>query len=517
MVRGDRVGYPETLLSITSTASVLSDGLLMAASVKSMVDVRSLPSMMMQKAASSKDKRRLQEVTSMLDGCLSHPSAVETMSEIGVQTVYTGTERCSLSHEALKQFLEEEAAPQLDLDVMVERNSEISIAGVGERAEVRGIRHSKTAAAFNDNYAQYQWGMDIINMPEAWGVWEKAMIGRPEREIVVGVLDTGVEIGHEDLRHEVFSDEVCNHGLSPDELIDDVNGHGTHCAGILGAQSNNSKGIAGVSRAKIMSIRVLDERGWGVLSDMLTGINYAITKNVDILSNSYTSPMRSEIVKSAIGRAGERGMLFVCAAGNEGVDISVNKVYPCAYTQELDNVMCVGSTDKDIPYMLAVHSNYAPYLDIAAPGVEIISTYPDNTYRYLTGTSMATPHVTGVAALLMSLGVSAKDAKTAMKTTAVDINNAIFVPVVKYGRLNALEAVKAAVTMPTVPVKPARSVGGDHCTPQLPTAPPTRQPGPSSAATTTTTASIFSVSAAAVSLIIMMMLNLSFHIGGSIL
>ncbi|KAF4680956.1 Suppressor of the cold-sensitive snRNP bioproteinsis mutant brr1-1, partial [Perkinsus olseni] len=285
---------------------------------------------------------------------------------------------------------------------------------------------------------------------------------------VVAVVDTGVEIGHPDLRHQVFSDSSCRHGFGvgeESEDVGDVKGHGTHCGGVLGATTNNSLGKAGISRAKIMPIRVLGPGGKGSVMEVMAGLDFAVQQKVDILSNSYAGSIRSELLKRSISLTAELGMLFVCAAGNEGKDISVKKVYPCAFTEELDNILCVGSSDKDLPYILARHSNYAPYLDVAAPGVQILSTFPGRSYRFMTGTSMATPHVSGVAAMLMQMGLSARDARAVIKNSTEVLENAFFVPVVKYGRLNALKAVRAAAVLPTVPPKPRRSLGGGNCVP----------------------------------------------------
>ncbi|KAF4687632.1 Suppressor of the cold-sensitive snRNP bioproteinsis mutant brr1-1 [Perkinsus olseni] len=425
------LGTPDTLLSITS--SVSEGGLSATSSSTAMVDIRSLPALL--KTSSNPKARRLQQSTPFIEKCLNAPRAVDTLRHLGVQAVHTDTDECQLSHEELKAYVEE-AAPALGLEVILERNSEVSLQVVEEARDgdtIHGIDYSKTAAAVNDARADEQWNLDLINLPEAWAAWEAVMAARRDRE--------------------------------ESEDVGDVKGHGTHCGGVLGATTNNSLGIAGISRAKIMPIRVLGPGGKGSVMEVMAGIDFAVQQKVDILSNSYAGSIRSELLKRSISLTAELGMLFVCAAGNEGKDISVKKAYPCAFTEELDNILCVGSSDKDLPYILARHSNYAPYLDVAAPGVQILSTFPGRSYRFMTGTSMATPHVSGVAAMLMQMGLSARDARAVIKNSTEVLENAFFVPVVKYGRLNALKAVRAAAVLPTVPPKPRRSLGGGNCVP----------------------------------------------------
>ncbi|EER15744.1 thermitase, putative [Perkinsus marinus ATCC 50983] len=220
-----------------------------------------------------------------------------------------------------------------------------------------------------------------------------------------------------------------------------------------------------------MPLRVFGPDGVGDVRLALKALNYAVENGADLSSHSYGSSDFSATFRVAISRAAEKGHLVVAAAGNEGRDMSVDKVYPCAFTEQID-MLCVASSGKRSNDRLAPHSNYAAFVDIAAPGEEIPSTYPNNEYVYMTGTSMATPHVTGVAALLYALGLSREDvsnsilASTDVLTTGLGSKNPYF------GRLNAAKAVEVALSKPTILARESRSVGGDDCIPKTSAAGP---------------------------------------------
>ncbi len=244
-------------------------------------------------------------------------------------------------------------------------------------------------------------------------------------KVVVAVIDTGVDYNHPDLSTNMWR----NPGEIPGNLkdddgngyIDDIYGidtvnkdsdpmddrnHGTHVAGIIGAVGNNSTGVTGVCwNAQIMALKFLDRNGFGNGSDAIECINYMIDMkkthniNVKVCNNSWSSSNYSSALRSAIFFAKEADILFVASAGNNGKDNDVLPVYPANY--DVKNVVSVASTDHNDN--LASDSNYgATTVDIAAPGVNIYSTTRDNTYNFLSGTSMAAPHVSGTAALLWS-------------------------------------------------------------------------------------------------------------------
>ena len=200
----------------------------------------------------------------------------------------------------------------------------------------------------------------------------------------------------------------------------DDNGHGTHVSGTIAAVGNNSLGVAGVNwSASIMALKFMDSTGSGYLSDAIRAINYATMErtqygvNVRVINASWGGGGFSAAMQTAIQAAGDAGILFVAAAGNSGTNNDVTAQYPANYTPA--NVISVAATDQND--QLASFSCYgATTVDLAAPGVSIYSTLPNNRYGYYSGTSMATPMVSGVAALAWAYDP---------KATVADIRNAI--------------------------------------------------------------------------------------------
>ena len=233
------------------------------------------------------------------------------------------------------------------------------------------------------------YGLDMI---KAKSIWEESQKGAG---VKIAVIDSGCDINHESLKNNIigvrnFTDEDKK---NPNIVIDRV-GHGTHVTGIICANGNNMVGVA--PNAKIYVLKAINRTGTGKLSWVINAIRYAIEKRVDIISMSLglseNSPKLENIIKEAINN----NIVIVCAAGNEGDgnDESFEYSYPAAYT----DVISVGAVDKKgVP---AKFSNSNTAIDLVAPGVDIISTYPNNQFAALSGTSMATPYVSGSLALL---------------------------------------------------------------------------------------------------------------------
>ena len=253
--------------------------------------------------------------------------------------------------------------------------------------------------------------MDIV---EAWNTT------KGDKDVIVAVLDTGVDYSHDDLKENMWSG-LEKHGLDfagnnngdndddpmPDKPYDD-NGHyhGTHVAGIIGAVGNNEKGISGVAQnVAIMALKVFRPNGSGYSSDIMEALDYIAERidagdNIVAINASYGGGgSQNDATNDAIKKLGEKGVVFCAAAGNDGKDIDDEPTYPASY--DASNIIAVAASDQDDK--LANFSNYgANSVDVAAPGTNILSTYPDNQYAYLQGTSMATPNVAGAIALLAS-------------------------------------------------------------------------------------------------------------------
>ncbi len=241
-------------------------------------------------------------------------------------------------------------------------------------------------------------------------------------KVVVAVLDSGVDYTHEDLIQNMWmrpanlapyqdnelgtiDDEHGFNAIDTDSDPMDDNGHGTHCAGIIGAEGENNVGIAGVNwKVQIMPLKFMNSGGFGTTKDAIEAINYVIDRkkagvNVRIISASWGSTQRSRALEDVIRKAYENDILFVAAAGNATTNNDRNPHFPSSYN--VPNVISVAALDRHDE--LAKFSNWgAKSVAIAAPGVDILSTWLGNAYEEKSGTSMATPVVSGVAALVLA-------------------------------------------------------------------------------------------------------------------
>jgi len=331
----------------------------------------------------------------------------------------------------------------------------------------------KAAITPNDTEFSKQWGLKKIEAEKAWDY------SQGSSDVIVAVLDTGIDYNHPDLKDNIWINqtEICDNNKDDDgngkvddckgwnfddnnndPMDDDIDGsgsHGTHVAGIIGAVGNNNFGVAGVSwNVKLMAVKVLDNHGSGYISDIVAGIDYARNNGAKILNLSLeaeedVSGINS--LKDAIANA--RDCLFVVAAGNGGLDLDKNNIYPASY--KLPNLISVSATDENDKK--ASFSNYGVNtVHLAAPGVGIISTKSKkapgfNNYTtaffYETGTSMAAPFVTGVAALLKAKypSYTYRDIKESILASVDKLNLAV----ITRGRLNAYKAI--TVDLNTVP------------------------------------------------------------------
>ena len=282
-------------------------------------------------------------------------------------------------------------------------------------------------------------------------------------QVVVAVLDSGVDYKHPDLANNIWTrpenikayndnslggeidDARGYNALDNDADPMDENGHGTHCAGIIGAEGGNNEGIAGVNwTVKIMPLKFMDATGSGTTKDAVEAINYVIDRkkagvNVRIISASWGSTERSRALEDVIRKAYQEDILFVAASGNSSVDTDMNPHYPSSYN--VGNVISVAALDRND--QLASFSNFgARSVHIAAPGKEILSTWLDNDFREASGTSMATPMVAGVAALVLAKNPQLNvDQLRKRLLDSVDKLPAVKGKVVTGGRINAARAV----------------------------------------------------------------------------
>ncbi|MGM0877543.1 MAG: S8 family peptidase [Bacillota bacterium] len=243
-------------------------------------------------------------------------------------------------------------------------------------------------------------GVSLIQAP---AIWEESNQGEG---IVIAVIDTGVDTDHPDLKDQIIGGRnfTTDHKGDPD-VFEDNNGHGTHVSGTIAA-SLNKEGVVGVApKAKILSLKVLSEEGSGDYEWIINAINYAVdwrgpqNERVRVISMSLGGPEDVPELHKAIQNAVNNGVSVVVAAGNEGDDREDTFEY--SYPGSYNEVIQVGAVSNDLT--LAPFTNTNTEVDLVAPGVEVVSTYLDNKYASLSGTSMATPHVAGALALIINL------------------------------------------------------------------------------------------------------------------
>ncbi|MBV2167958.1 MAG: S8 family serine peptidase [Bdellovibrio sp.] len=352
---------------------------------------------------------------------------------------------------------------------MLARNPQLRELAKADNPAIPDAPQSSTGA---DPLFNKQWGMIDIGVTDAWKITK----GNPD--MVVAVIDTGVDYTHEDLLPNLWrnSKEIPNNGIDDDNngYVDDMigwdfvsndnkpfdlsvdpmeilfkggnPGHGTHCAGNVAARGDNNKGIAGVApNVKIMSLRFISEKGQGTTADAIKAIKYAVDNGAKVMSNSWGSEgeeagsPENQALRDAVQYAQDKGVLFIAAAGNghKGVGYDNDTDKAPAYPASYDHDIIVSVAALDVNNNLGSFSNWgAKTVDIGAPGVKVFSTVVEQGYTDTVidkfgfkatwdGTSMATPHVAGAAALYWSAHPEKtwQDVKAAILGSAKKINS----------------------------------------------------------------------------------------------
>lgn len=326
----------------------------------------------------------------------------------------------------------------------------------------------------NDPYIGDQWSIPTIQADKAWAQW------RPLQNVVVAIVDTGVDSTHPDLVHQMYRDSSgivgYNAFTQQRDIAMDVYGHGTHCAGIVAAQVDNGIGVAGIAGVttnfalnptastasplgfgiSIMPVRVMDNTGSGTDATVSAGIVWAADHGARVISLSLGGPDDSTTMDNACAYAWSKGCILVAAAGNSGVS---TKFYPAACA----NVLSVAASNSSDT--LASFSNWGNWVSVAAPGDTILSTLPTYqvqptwplNYAYMSGTSMAAPHVSAEAALLLAAYPHLSNSQTnSLIVQNVDpcASASGHTLAVGVGRINLLRALTSASELPTPPPAP---------------------------------------------------------------
>lgn len=288
-------------------------------------------------------------------------------------------------------------------------------------AEPRTLYHA-TWTPNDPLYSSDQYGPQKMQAPAAWDVTKGSS------SVIAAVIDTGVQTDHPDLTGKTVGgyDFVDNDNNAYDEQ-----GHGTHVAGTIAATTNNGIGVAGVApEVKVMPVRVLDRNGSGTNDWVANGITYAADNGAKVINMSLGGPSGSQALQDAVNYAWNKGVVVIAAAGNSNTS---SPSYPAYYP----NCIAVAATDSNDAR--ASFSNYGNWVDVAAPGVAIMSTTLGGGYAKYSGTSMASPHAAGVAALVASQGKTHTEVRSILENTADKIAGTG--NYWTHGRLNANRAV----------------------------------------------------------------------------
>ncbi len=285
-----------------------------------------------------------------------------------------------------------ESAPETFQELPFNASASLGELGLRKLGAVRAA--SSHAVAFHEAAirSEIPWGINRVHAPAAWDYTEGAGVR-------VAVIDTGIDYTHPDLAGKVDGGyNAITDSESPDSYMDD-NGHGTHVSGTIAA-IRNGKGVVGVApRARLYAVKVLDQDGSGNLSDVVKGIVWAANNGMQVANMSLGAPQGSDAMERALRYAKARNVVVVAAAGNSGGSVG----YPGAYPE----VIAVSASDWNDK--IAGFSSRGPEVKFIAPGVSVLSTMMGGDYGTMSGTSMATPHVTGLAALCVSQGYRGLD------------------------------------------------------------------------------------------------------------
>lgn len=277
------------------------------------------------------------------------------------------------------------------------------------------------------------WGIDRVDAEKAWSI----TMADP---IKVAIMDTGIDVKHPDLKDNLKGG-VSMVGYTAS--FNDDNGHGTHVAGIAGALDNTIGVVGAGPKADLYAVKVLNRQGSGYLSDVIEGLDWAIANKMQVVNMSLGTSQDVLSFRDAIKKVNAAGVVQVAAAGNNGGAV----IYPAAYPE----VIAVSATNN--ADVIASWSSRGPEVDLAAPGVNIYSTYKGSKYKIISGTSMAAPHVAGSAALVLDTPIGAYDSdgdgvwdpnevQKKLQDRATDLGTAGFDNLYGWGLVNAYHAVQ---------------------------------------------------------------------------
>jgi len=367
-----------------------------------------------------------------------------------MEPVFTTLQPQSTDGYGLSRVYKLVVPPQTDLDAMLAAYQADSNVEYAEPNLI--FRALETNISPGDALFAQQWALNNtgqtggtadadIDAPEAWDVITGST------GILIAVVDTGVDYTHPDLSDGRVRTDIDRDFVNNDNAARDDQGHGTHVAGIIAAAANGSGTVGILWQASILPVKVLSAQGSGSADQVAQGIQYAADQGARVINLSLGAPLCSQTIADAVNYAFEKGVVIVAAAGNDGGAVG----YPAKH----ERVVAVAATDsKD---RRATFSNRGPEVDVAAPGVAILSTVPNGGYESFSGTSMASPHVAGVAGLILAQTGTLTHAQVmaVLRHSADDLGVTGFDDDFGYGRVNAFRAVTLGTAVPITDTPPA--------------------------------------------------------------
>jgi type VII secretion-associated serine protease mycosin len=360
------------------------------------------------------------------------------------------------------------------IDARVVTVPDRSVAAIERRLRAtRGVQY-----VVRDATVRALWSPNDPRLAEQWAIPKLGVFDAWDRSrgdgATIAVVDTGVDWRHPDLAARMLPGRDF---VTGDSDAMDENGHGTHVAGIAAASAGNGAGIAGMApEARVLPVRVLGANGSGQLSAVAQGIVWAADQGADVINLSLGAPSGAQVLKDAVDYAASKGAFVACASGNDGRS-TVN--FPAAYP----SCFAVGATTPSDAR--ASFSSYGTALDAVAPGTNVLSTWKGGGYQSAQGTSMATPYVAGLAALLAAKGMDRAAIANTITTTAVDLGTKGRDNTFGAGRIDAARALGAPVTTPPPSTPTPTTPAPTTPTPTSPS-PTTPTPAPNAAPTCVT-------------------------------
>ncbi|SER41775.1 Serine protease, subtilisin family [Salipaludibacillus aurantiacus] len=305
--------------------------------------------------------------------------------------------------------------------VFMEPNYTFEKQSIGERT----VNDEVEFLPNDEFYADYQWNLHQLNLEEAW------VKTKGGEEVLAAIIDSGIDPDHPDLKDRIIKGY---NAFENNKAFSDDNGHGTHVAGIVGAETNNDFGVAGVTwEIPLLAVKVLDDEAMGNSFSIAKGIRWATDNGAKVINLSLGDDHDSKLMHDAVKYAYDRDVVIIAATGNDNVRIPM---YPAAY----EEVLAVGSLN--MRNRRSFYSNFGNHIDVTAPGEHIPSTFTGDEYVMMSGTSMAAPHVAGIASLIRSHNpdLSNEEVYEKIRKTSTDLGPRGFDPFYGHGMVNAADA-----------------------------------------------------------------------------